>query len=70
MAHHVAHLDMNSELIEMGRNEKRSQASLDLVFGEINQEMIESGRSLRRKLNTVSIILIIFLAIFAFYVYF
>ena len=70
MVHHVAHLGTNSELIEMGRNAKRSQDAPDVVFGEINQEMIENGRNLRRKLNTVSILLIIFLAIFVFYVYF
>ena len=54
----------------MERIGKRSQDAPDMVFGEINQEMIESGRKLRRKLNTVSIILIIMLAIFIFYVYF
>ena len=54
----------------MGRNENSSQDSPDMVFGEINKEMIESGRNLRRKLNILSIILMVFLAMFIFYVYF
>ena len=70
MARHVAHLDMNLEVIEVGENAKQSRNSRDGVFGEINQEMIESGRNLRRKLNIISILLIILLAIFIFYVYF
>ena len=70
MALHVAHLDMNLEVIEVGENAKQSRNSRDEVFGEINQEMIESGRNLRRKLNIVTILLIILLAIFIFYVYF
>ena len=54
----------------MGRNGKKFENSPDMVFDEFNQEMIESGRNLRRKLNIINIILIIFLAIFVFYVYF
>ena len=61
---------MNLDLIEMERNEKRSQNLHDMGFGEINQEMIESGRNLRRKLNTVSVLLIIFLGILVSYVHF
>ena len=54
----------------MERSAKRSQDAPDMVFDKINQEMIESGKNLRRKLNTISIILTILLAIFVFYVYF
>jgi len=50
--------------------EKRAQLLIDMDFDEINKEMMQDGRNLRRKLNTVSVVLIIFLAISVYHFYF